>query len=312
MTVKNLYRRGRRVHADLSFSTALADSLVIAAYGPTDAGETLGDWPHSEVLGIVPADTTQKTVTISALVDDEMLSIRYFLVPRCASVAYDRKFDGVRATGTQYVITDFTPTSTTGVIADFTFDTVSETQVPFCARTSSGGNAYAVLHTSDWGFRLDYRSYIGNSGKKATAGKRYRMDVATYLNVTNVTDGGAASRLLSVTDAEKKTFTAGSPLTLFAMNTAGTIGTCSKSVCHAFYAWSSSGSDSTRVLDLVPCEKNGEVGFYNKVDGKFYGNSGTGAFAAVGPETVNTNAHVVAVSVALSQPPPPGMSILVR
>jgi len=62
----------------------------------------------------------------------------------------------------------------------------------------------------------------------------------------------------------------------------------------------------------VPCEKNGEVGFYNKVNGKFYGNDGTGAFVPVGPEAVNTNAPVVAVSAALPTPPPPGMLFFIR
>jgi len=305
MTVENLCRKGKRVCADLAFSTSLADSQLIAAYGPSDAGETLGDWPHTELLGVVPATTTRQTVTISAVIDNDMQFIRYFLIPRCASAAYDRKFDGIRATGTQYAVTGFTPTSTAGVIADFTFDTVDETQVPFSARTASGSNAYAVLYTTSQGFRLDYQSAIVNSGKKTTAEKKFQLDMSTYLNV----DG---TRVATVPDGNKQTFTAGAPLTLFALNTAGTVGACSRAVCHRFYAWRSAGDDSTRVLDLVPCEKNGEIGFYNKVDGKFYGNAGTGAFEAVGPETVNTNAQIVAVSAALPQPPPPGLTILIR
>lgn len=306
MSVGNLYRKGRKVAADLTFSAALADGLLVAAYGPEDAGERLADWTTKVVLAVVPAQTTQLTaVTIPAAIDDDLKAIRYFLLPRCASAAYDRLFDGVRATGTQYAVTDYTPTWTTSVIADFTFDTDAETQVPFGARQAIGSDAFAVLYTTDQGFRFDYRDWIGNSAKMTKSGKKFRIDASTYLNVDN-------SRYVTVPEDKRKSFTAGAPLTLFAYNTAGTVGSCSKSVCHSFYAWKVSGDDSTRVLDLTPCEKNGEIGFYNKMNGKFYGNSGTDAFEAVGPETVNTNAQIVAVSAALPQPPPPGMLLIVR
>jgi len=305
MSVVKQYRQRKRVTADLAFTPALSDSLLIAAYGATDAGTKLSDWPSTELLGIVPAATTQKTVQISKVIDDELKVIRYFLVPRCASAAYDRQFEGIRATGTQYALTDFTPTQSAGVIADFTFDTVEETQVPFSARSAAGSNAFAVLYTTAQGFRLDYQSAMINSQVKMTAETKFRLDMSTYLNINN-------SRVATVPDANKQNFTAGSPLTLFALNTAGSVGSCSKAVCHAFYAWSSMGNDTTRVLDLVPCEKNGEIGFYNKVNGKFYGNSGAGMFEAVGPEKINVNAQVVSVSSAMMQPPPNGLIIHMR
>jgi len=57
--------------------------------------------------------------------------------------------------------------------------------------------------------------------------------------------------------------------------------------------------------------RNGEVGFYNKCDGKFYGNSGTGAFEAVN-EVVNVSAQVLSDSGTLAAPRPAGMLIFVR
>jgi hypothetical protein len=66
-----------------------------------------------------------------------------------------------------------------------------------------------------------------------------------------------------------------------------------------------------RVLDLLPAMKNGEVGFYNKCDRKFYGNSGTGAFEAV-REVVNTTAQVLSDSGTMATPPPNGLQITIR
>ena len=52
--------------------------------------------------------------------------------------------------------------------------------------------------------------------------------------------------------------------------------------------------------------KNGEVGFYNKCDGKFFGNFGTGAFEAVG-EVVNMTVQILADSGLRTTPPPGGL-----
>ncbi len=57
--------------------------------------------------------------------------------------------------------------------------------------------------------------------------------------------------------------------------------------------------------------KNGEVGFYNKCDGKFFGNFGTGAFEAVG-EVVNMTVQILADSGLRTTPPPGGLQIFVR
>ena len=57
--------------------------------------------------------------------------------------------------------------------------------------------------------------------------------------------------------------------------------------------------------------KNGEVGFYNKCDGKFYGNSGTGGFEAVN-EVLNVSAQVLSDSGTLGVPPPDAFMLIVR
>ena len=53
--------------------------------------------------------------------------------------------------------------------------------------------------------------------------------------------------------------------------------------------------NNTLVLDLIPAKtSSGEVGFYNIVNGSFYGNSGTGSFIA-GPEVIkNPYSSIVA------------------
>lgn len=84
-----------------------------------------------------------------------------------------------------------------------------------------------------------------------------------------------------------------------------------KGVCRYVKAWRVMSQENTRVLDLLPAMKNGEVGFYNKCDGTFFGNSGTGAFEAVN-EVVNTTARVLSDSGPLGVPPPIGFVLIAR
>lgn len=306
LSVSRWYREGSWIAADLVLSSGHSDVSVVIAYGDEAGDGSLSSWDNLEILKQVPAADTAATVKMKVPkeIDYDTLRFRLFLVERYGNVGYDRVFDGIRATGTQYVITDFTPTSTSAVIADFTFDTVSETQVPFSARESSSKNQFCVLYTTAQGFRLDYADHIENSMKFIDAKKRFRLDMGPYLNVDGV-------RMATCPNEYRKTYTAGSPLTIFALNSAGAISAWSKAVCHSFVAWGISGNENTRMLNLLPCESNGEVGFYNRVDGKFYGNSGTGVFESVG-ESFNTDATVIALSNVLSAPPKPGLAVFVR
>ena len=324
MTVKNVFRATRRVRAVLELDAALSDSTLIAAFGSEDKGEDLEDWFKADgtvaegatvrVVAAVPGEATSFTLTVPDVIDENMKVFRFFLVARFGDTAYDQVLDGVRATGTQYVLTDIVPTGSFSVQAQFKFDAIAEAQCLFGARTSSGVEAFELLHTYDYGLRYDYNMRINNTNKKAGYGKFLCVMNSVGLDYTK--DGDAqATRVCSRPTTVSTSFTAGGKLAIFGMNSAGTVSAYAKAVCYRFWAWKVSGDDTTRCLDLVPCVKNGEVGFYNKIGGGFLGNSGTGAFEAVEAadgEQANAAARVFASSGAIPTPPPPGLSIIVR
>lgn len=90
--------------------------------------------------------------------------------------------------------------------------------------------------------------------------------------------GGALCRLddesKTITGATVSDFTAGAPLTFFAMNTAGTINYIS---CVAFAEvkiWSDYADETSLVRHLVPAVRDGKCGFLDTLEGgKFYPNS---------------------------------------
>ena len=307
MTVSKFYRDHSQPTADLSFTAGLADCTLVATHDSVDHGGVLADWPaeNAAILAVVPATTTSMTVTVPYPIEDgEARYFRFFLLARSGSAIYDRQFEGIRATGTQYVLTDFVPTETANVMANFKFDAIADAQAIFGARQAAYKRSFAVLHTYDNGYRFDYCDWLENSHRRAD----YERHVVNAYSSGLEVDG---SRFVTVPDESKWPFTTPCPLAVFGLNTAGTVGAFAKGVCRDVKAWRVAGQENTRVLDLLPAMKNGEVGFYNKCDGKFYGNSGTGAFEAVG-EVVNVTAQVLADSGTRTTPPPGGLQIFVR
>ena len=325
MTVKDVFRATRRVKAVLETDAALSDSTLLAAFGPEDKGENLADWFNSDgtvaecatvrVVAAVPGEATSFTATVPDVIDENMKVFRFFLVSRFGGEAYDRVLDGVRATGAQYVLTDIVPTGSFSVQAQFKFDAIAEAQCLFGARTSSGVEAFELLHTYEYGLRYDYNTKIANTGTKPEYGKFLCVMNASGLGYTNDVNSTTTTLVYRRPTDVSTTFTAGGKLAIFAMNSASDISAFAKAVCYRFWAWKQNGDDTTRCLDLVPCVKNGEVGFYNKIGGGFLGNAGTDAFEAVEAadgEQANAAARVFASSGAFPTPPPPGLSVIVR
>lgn len=325
MTVKDVFRATRRVKAELELDAALSDSTLLAAFGPEDKGENLADWFNSDgsaaegatvrVVAAVPGEATSFTATVPDVVDEETVKVfRFFLVARFGDAAYDRVLDGVRATGTQYVLTDIVPTGTFSVQAQFKFDAIADAQCLFGARTDSYVNAFELLHTFDQGLRYDYSTWIENTKTKPEYDKFLCVMNSTGLSYTKDVDV-QPTRICTRPENIPTSFTAGGKLAIFGMNSAGTVSAFAKAVCYRFWAWTVMGNDSTRCLDLVPCVKNGAVGFYNKIGRGFLGNAGMGAFEAVEAadgEQANAAARVFASSDACPVPPPPGMMVILR
>ena len=308
MTVAKFYRDRRWPTADLSFTAGLADCALVATHDSIDHGGAIADWPaeNTAILAVVPAGTTSMTISIPWRIEDDTEHFyRFFLVARSGSATYDRQFEGIRATGEQYVLTDFVPTQTANVMVDFKFDAIADAQAVFGARQGGYDRSFAVLHTLANGYRFDYANWLDNSNR--IADKENSHVINTYVAGIEV-DG---ERILSVPASAKIDFTAPCPMAVFGLNTAGTVGAFAKGVCRYVKAWRVMSQENTRVLDLLPAMKNGEVGFYNKCDGQFFGNSGMGEFEAV-TEVVNTTAQVLSDSGTLGVPPPCAFFMIVR
>jgi hypothetical protein len=313
MTVAKFYRDHRYPAVDLEFTAGLADCALVATHDSVDHGGAIADWPSENTVLVtnVPAATTSMTLSFPWRIENDAEHFyRFFLVARSGSATYDRQFEGIRATGTQYVLTDFVPTQTANVMVDFKFDTAVGNQAIFGARQGASSASFAVWHLENGlGYRFDYANWNANSGHPEQA-----VDGAYLPRVINAYSAGleiGGNRILSVPESAKTNFTAPCPMAVFALNTAGAANFFAKGVCRYVKAWRVAGQDTTRVLDLLPAMKNGEVGFYNKCDGQFFGNSGTGDFEAVN-EVVNTTAQILSDSGTLGIPPPGAFLLIIR
>ena len=308
VSVARFSREGRQPKANLTFTAGLAECDLVAVHGPADAGDNIADWPNAAFLGTIPASTTSMTATIPWRIPDETPHFfRFFLVSPINPVTGDsfRLFEGLRANGGSYVLTDFTPTGTTVVQCDCQFDDLSANVALFGARKASGDTQFVMIHTTDQGFRHDYYGGIANSRVMAATGTRYRIE----MDYTRLMVNGEPVVDLHYSGPDN--FTTPCPLMVFAMNNNGSSAAPAPATMYSFQAWSDTGR-STLALDLVPCERNGVAGFWDKVESRFLGRSGSGVLETVGDEIVDPYATVLSRSSTLPLPSPSAFVITVR
>ena len=179
----------------------------------------------------------------------------------------------IESTGTQHINTGFNPDNNTRIKISGYWSGVSENAAFFGARTAASGTvstANCLIAMSTKTIRSDF--YGENVSIAAPAAGNLEID--RNKNVTTVNG-------VTLTNTSK-TGKSGLPLYLFAANTSGTA-----SLQIAFKIYSCQIYDNgTLVRDFVPCKNSaGAAGLYDTVNGKFYGNAGTGAFTA-GPVTL--------------------------
>lgn len=248
MTVAKFYRDRRFPAVDLEFTAGLADCALVATHDSVDHGGSIADWPAENTVLVtnVPAATTSMTLSFPWRIENDAEHFyRFFLVARSGSATYDRQFDGIRATGTQYVLTDFVPTQTANVMADFQFDTTLGNQVVFGARQGTSSASFAVWHLEGGlGYRFDYANWNANSGRpeQAVDGAYLPRVINAYAAELKV--GGTS--ILTVPPEEKTTFSAPCKMTVFSLNTAGTVNFFAKGTCRRVVAWPPS-ADTTSI-----------------------------------------------------------------
>ena len=173
----------------------------------------------------------------------------------------------IAASGTQYIDTGFTPNQDTRVICRAKCPVSTAANFLFGARKSNSANQYSFLGASTGVYRSDYATVYGSFPASLNTTDAILID--KNKNVTTINGGNAVT-------AAATTFSAGSPLVLFGVNTAGTI-TYGKVTIHRAKIY----DNGTLVRDFVPVRNSsGTLGLYDTVNGTFYANAGSGTFTA--------------------------------
>ena len=175
----------------------------------------------------------------------------------------------IQSSGTQWINTGFKPNQNTR--AALTVDAKPSTAAAwlFGARNGNTDRTFGLLS-----FNSQYRSDYNNSTEEySTVTPSGKFTVDKDKNVTKF------NGTIGVT-ARSGVFQCTYPMFLFANNNAGTaagFGSFKLYVCQLY-------DNGNLIRDFVPCiDPTGAVGLYDQVEGKFYGNAGTGVFLAGPP-----------------------------
>lgn len=206
------------------------------------------------------------------------------------------RYDYIQSSGTQYIDTGFKPNQNTRVAASFNLLSSSPATCPvFGARTGTGSSNSAARffwRISTTGWRTDYNTRTYQMNNVTTIG-----DHTVDYNKNTVNVDGRYTYTFS-----GETFQADCSLLIFAGNNGGTPDARMPHLqLYSFQIY----DNGTLIRDFIPCSNpSGAVGLYDIVEGKFYGNAGTGAFSH-GAEMVSILGTVIpAVKSAVITPNP--------
>lgn len=177
----------------------------------------------------------------------------------------------IKASGEQYIKTDYIPSSKTKIDMDVMFSDLTKTQTLFCSRTTYQSNSFTLFYIGGVGYRMDWGNVLSPTGITATTDTKQIISFS--------------KELLKVNDKtwtrSQGDFACTEPLLLFAsshsVDGSGDIFNYGTYKLYGFKIY----EGNNIVMNLVPCEQSGgELGLYDIINKKFYGNSGTGSFIA--------------------------------
>lgn len=203
------------------------------------------------------------------------------------------RLDYIESTGTQWIDTErIIESDTERIVIDFEYTAAHDANSLFGSQGSNtgvAGNYTLIAYSTNPNF------YAGGSRAMTPAlttalNTRYKLDVEASSNGT-LTDTWNDTTTLS------RSYTAGLDHThkvyLFANNNDGNVDQICSMKLYGFELY----DGGTLVRDMVPCFSavDGEVGLYDKVNGVFYGNDGTGEF--VGGNLIEEGSSTAIISV---------------
>ena len=302
ITVTENKEGGATTSFNLTFSAGEAGTTnsLWMAYGKADGGTGgFAGWTNVKYLGAVPGDVNStNNVALPDGWGTDVYRLRFILTSG-GDVPGGERLEYIKATQTgnddrQYIMTPFVATGDSAVEMEFAFHDgypSGSNNAFFCSRGASSGAAnygFLLYWTSSKQFRLDYNSKHQESAD--VSGVVGSAKHAVHVDYSGVYLDNSETPLEGTTHPHA-TFSGGDrPMTLFVANRAGSASSLNYYCKYSLYSfkaytnwtnWTNGTDTASLSLDLVPCVKHdGIVGLYNKVDGAFYENIGTGEFTA--------------------------------
>lgn len=185
-----------------------------------------------------------------------------------------RRLEYIQSSGKQYIDTGFKPNQNTRVLAKaYLVDSTNGYPSVFGTRNGSSSQFWAFWAPSEKIFHGRYNTRVIDVKSSPTD-----FDIYDF-NKNTLTINGVKSQ------ATTETFTASNNLWIFGVNSSGSLQYGSSVRLYLFKIY----DNGTLIRDFVPCiNASGEVGLYDLVDKKFYGNAGTGVFVGGGYTSLET------------------------
>lgn len=172
--------------------------------------------------------------------------------------------------GAHYIDTGFKPNQNTGIIAKFQLLSSTGNQTPIFSRTSRNVASFGVFLDSNSKWTADYGTlrYTNSSiGAQTLINLNFDKNVVKFNNDSYTFDA--------------QTFQGSSNLTIFGMNTGGTVANNARMNFYSCEIY----DNGTLIRSFIPCKNpSGTIGLYDIVNSKFYTNVGSGGTFTAGPE----------------------------
>lgn len=187
-----------------------------------------------------------------------------------------KRLEYIQSSGAQYIDTGIIGSYDTRVTADFEILSIGSGTVFVFGSQANNDVRFCLGITSAGVFRSDYGTeYI--SGPSAATGTKYTADKNRNVCTINGT----------AINSNAQTFTGTTNIYLFARSYSSLSYASLKMYGCKIY------SNDVLMRDFIPCKNaSGVAGMWDDVNSVFYGNAGSGTFAA-GPETIGSNRVLV-------------------
>ena len=188
---------------------------------------------------------------------------------------YSARIEYLESTGTQYIDTGFKPNQDTRVIITYLKQSGNDdVGWLFGSRAGQNTSSFGAFYNSNpSGISTDY-----NAQRQTVTNRVYdkKLIIDKNKNICTVIEFDTGTVLGTVTSATT-TFSSGYNLSISAINTNGSIAPSKTKSIYSCKIW----DNAKLVRDFIPVlDKDGVPCMYDKVEGKFYYNQGTGQFIA--------------------------------